>query len=166
MTISKKHRDEDFDKALLLMMAELADGNFGDLFVDGDDARYANVLDTTWWKLFRCGLVKDDGLKRFRLTAEGWYHGVEISGWLEDEKFRAKMSQLSATFKGYIKGRTADALVGINQIAGDSRLSVAFIRNVIASKLLDREFHLIGVTFGPGDDMESTVLIPLDYGQE
>lgn len=66
---------------------------------------------------------------------------------LEDEDFREKMYRLSATLKGYVKGRHEEGNVGLNELSKDSKLSPAFIRNAISSKLLDRSCTSVALTF-------------------
>ena len=116
----------------------------------------------------RRGLVKDIGWNQYNLTARGWLFGVETLGLQKREAFRNQMSALSAALKRNVKetGRREDGLVDIYTLAADSGVSENFIRNAIASGLLDKVFNLRGLYFPPHDNMQNHVIIPLDYGHE
>lgn len=168
MTVSRENRDQDLDDAIRMMMAELGDGWFALLFVNGDKAPYDKVLSTTWRELTRRGFVKDRGLKRLDFTSRGWLYGVMLLDLQNEPTFRENMSKLLATLKGYVRelGRQQDALVDIYQVSRDSGVSEDFVRNAISSKLLDQCFNLRGAYFPPEDQMQHVLVVPLDYGHE
>jgi hypothetical protein len=167
MTLSKQDRDEDLNSAVRMMMEELGPSWYALLFPDGDKPPYDKVLPTSWRELTRRGYIKDLGLKRYELTATGWLYGVELLDLCNQPEFRAQMSRLSATLKGYVKGRAEDALKDIYSVATDSDVSEGFVRNAIKSKLLDRAFKLRGAYFPPAEDKrQHYIVIPSDYGLE
>jgi hypothetical protein len=166
MTLSKPDRNEDLNNAVRMMMEELGPRWYGSLFPFGENAPYDRVLPTTWRELTRRGYVKDWGQRRYEFTATGWIYGVALLDLHNQPGFRGQMSRLSATLKGYVKGRAEDALKDICSVAKDSDVGEDFVRNAIEGKLLDLTFNLRGAYFPPEDQMHQYIVIPLDYGLE
>ena len=166
MTLPRQDREKDLENAVRMMMEELGPRWCALLFPEGDKPPYDQVMSTTWRELTRRGYVKDRGLKRYEFTAAGWLCGVALLDLPNQPDFRSQMSRLSATLKGYVKGRVDDALKDIYSVAKDGAVSEDYVRNAIESKLLDRAFKLRGAYFPPEDKMQHYIVIPLDYGLE
>jgi hypothetical protein len=168
VTVAKRDRDEDLKNAVRLIMADVGENWFALLFVDAEKEPYNAILPTTWREMTRRRLVNDIGWNQYNLTALGWFYGVEILDLRNREPFRNQMSALSAALKRNVKetGRREDALVDIYTLAKESGVSENFVRNAIASRLLDKAFILRGAYFPPEDKMQNYVVIPLDYGHE
>ena len=72
----------------------------------------------------------------------------------------------SKALKDKIKGRQFEAAVHVEELAAESGLPAAFVRNAIDSDLIAELFGIKGAAWASFEDRAKFVSIPVDLGME
>jgi hypothetical protein len=130
------------------MLQELGDDSVSKFGrgVTPTDARFADVLPTTWRELIDEGLVDDSwsslGHSLFRLTPDGWLRAMTISGDVDLPEIRDRCTRLARTLKSAVKGRKShyDAFISIDQVAERAKIPRGWVYNAVKARLLGAVF--------------------------
>lgn len=165
MTISRIERTEDEKLALSLMLDNLpADRPFEWEMFDADLEPFKAILPTTWRALSRRGLVFGRSFNRYELSAAGWIAALKVTGRFGTLEMTEQAGRLSAALKAHVKGRHANGCTTLQEVAAESGLDEAFVRNAINSHLIQELFGTIDAYWAPDDQMKNYIEIPLDFG--
>jgi hypothetical protein len=163
MTIAKHDREENQKQAFSLMLHELADRAIDTSIFNAEQPPFADeVIPTTWAELVRAEYVETCGSHGYRLTAEGWLVGLELSGTPCSGAFQERVGRLLGVMKKHVKPRTDFAVVPLQQLAAESGEAEGWIFNVIQSKASSTGSQRSGARWY-GRDRGRLVEIPVDF---
>lgn len=165
MTLSTEARRQNLDEAILLLIGNLGNRSIFEVFIEErvlDD----RILPSTWDELKRRYLVRETNCRSiYTLSGPGWIVGLRLRNEFDTDELSAKTGRLCAALKDRVKSRKFNAVVRADQLAVDSGIEVAFIRNAIESDLIGQLFHVIGADW-VHQYRGTLVSIPRDFGLE
>jgi hypothetical protein len=133
MTIGRTKRESNQLDALRLMLRELGFGSIQVTFFDATATPFSDaIFRTTWAELESQGYVLRTGESRYRLSARGWLVALEADGI--GQEFRDQYGRIVGALKRHVKGRTADAVATLSDIANASGEPKGLIFNIIDSR--------------------------------
>jgi hypothetical protein len=165
MTIARREREENHRAAFSLMLQGLGDRAIDTTFFDPAQPPFEGlILRTTWEELARQEYVESVGLpqSQYRLTAEGWLVGLEMSGTSQQGAFQERLGRLLATIKRHVKGRKDSSIVPLQQLADESGEPEGWIFNVIDSKASGTGNQRVSASWF-GGERGRLVEIPVDF---
>lgn len=166
VTLSKEVRIEKLDEAILFLMSKLHGRSILEVFIQ---ERYLDhrILPSTWDELKRRHLVREtNGQSIYTLSGPGWIAGLKLCNEFDTPELRATTGRLCAALKGRVKGREYRAIAHVDELAADSGVPAAFIRNAIESDLIGQLFNVIGADWVSHRHRATMVSIPRDFGME
>src|SRR5713226_7946875 len=110
------------------MLATLDASAIDQTLFDPQDETFKDIHITTWDELAGNGWIEElEGT--YRLTGTGWLGALRLTGQLYAEKFETSVGSTLRAMKAHIKvkGRSASALVPLNQIAQETGLPEGFV---------------------------------------
>lgn len=162
MTLSPKKRSEAIHEALSLVLIRIGEERFDVAGIYFSQEPFNCIPMTTWYELQERGWSKRwIGQRGCTLTGSGWREAIRATGRLDDGGFADGLSRLSATLKGYVKGRSDDSYAKTRSVATDSSVTAEFVFNVIESRLLDHHFKIYGAEWS---DRPHVIRVPLNFG--
>ena len=164
MTLSKDARRQNLDEAILLLMDALHGRSIMEVFID-ERSVDPRILPTTWGELKERGLVKETNSRyTYVLSGPGWIKGLKLRGKFDSDKLNVMTGGLCAALKDRVKGRQDEAFVQVAQLAADSGLPEAFIRNAVESDLIREKFGTKGARWASGS--LNFIVVPVGFGME
>jgi len=166
MSISRKQRIENMDNALLLFFEAIGPQSLRMFFINRRDARYEDVLPTTWIDLVEQGYISDSRMRPFDvLTTKGWTACLRLKGILGSPQFDKILGTLCASLKGHLDGRGQSVLVNVVTVANNTKIPEAMISNIIDARLIELLLNRRGVDWQP--KMEGKlIIVPGNFGHE
>lgn len=171
MPIDEKRRSDDLARALTLMVEAQGDAPLNEMAFDPSQARFQELIPTTWSELCDKGLIEERGEKpgpSFRLTARGWLAGLGRSGALDCREIRDRAIAMRRRLKARVKGRGEPdgATVDVRVFAEEVGVPVGWVWNALRANLLQAVFpddlmnasldptHQLAVRIPPTFDMK------------
>lgn len=165
MTISKDCRTQNIDYALTLFVNQVNDNAIDNVTIRQSASEFADVLPTTWQELRdRYWLHQIKSTDIHWMTGAGWYAGVKAAGKCDEPLFREQMSRLAATLKRLVKDREQETVAVIDAVAIAASVPIGFVYNAIESRLLDREFKMVGASWSGHSNPRVIIRIPINFG--
>lgn len=163
MTLSKEARWQNLREAVQLLMDNLHGRSIMEVFIsERSDPR---ILPVTWDELKKRYLIRETNSRyMFTLSGPGWIEGLKLRDEFDTAEMKAMTGKLCAALKDRVKGRQYEALVHVAQLAADSGLPEAFIRNAIESDLIHEQFGTEGAAWASYEDRGKLVRIPVGFG--
>jgi hypothetical protein len=166
MTLAKNDREENHRLAFDLMLQELGDRAIDTSFFHPHQPPFEDrVFRTTWEELVRLGHIESVSSPQYRLTAQGWLVGLEISGSCGSEAFLERLGRVLGTMKRHVKGRRDSVVVPLQQLAEESKEPEGWIFNVVDSKASSTGNDRTGANWF-GRERGRLVEIPVDFNLE
>lgn len=166
MTLPKDARSENLDEAILLLMDALHGLSAMEVLIDERYDIDKRIVPTTWSQLKKQYLVRQTNNNRwaYTLSGYGWIRGLKLRGEFDTDEMKQKTGKLAAALKLRIKSvnREYDQFAGVSELATETGLPEAFIRNAIESNLIEELFGTIGAEWA--SDRGRSIRIPNDFG--
>ena len=142
MTISDKSRKESLHTALRRMREDLRDQWIGAVRFVVEDARFADLPQTTWLDLEDQSLVRTDnhvGEAGFKLTGEGLAAAMLLSGELQSAEHKERCVRLRSALKDLVKGRElSGGRTDTWSVIATTNLTDNWIFNAVNARFLER----------------------------
>src|ERR1051325_4124966 len=137
MSKSPNHRAENLRQALRIMTAIVGAGRFDWTLFEPEDARFKEILATTWEDLEERGWLKRMSTPDYQLTAAGCVSALELAGVLVDAKMKEKLGKLCAAPKRRCQngGRHRDGTT-IQELAAETGFAEDWIYNAVECHLI------------------------------
>ena len=162
MTHSTKTRQADIERALLTFMGNLHDSSILEVFIEPDS--HDTILPTTWNELIEQHLLRETNVPLvYTLSGEGWIMGLLLRSEYGTPQMREMAGKLCKTLKGRLKDRKQDEMATVDDVAAESGLPSAFIRNAIEANLIERLFDVKGASWASPQDRGRFINIPNDF---
>lgn len=165
MTIPRHQQTDNVEDALRVILDIVGDKHLDGALFEFGDARFRNIITTTWEHIEAGGRLKQVGAWH-SLTPRGWIKALQAAGKLCDPKMKEKLGWLCAPIKrrceeGGVRHRNG---VTIQKLSEETGFSEGWISNVIESHLIRICFRQEGCEWEPGDDNKNYVMIPARFG--
>jgi hypothetical protein len=166
MTKSREDRLASIDEAILLLMDNLHGRSIMEVFIDErfmDD----RILSTTWDELKDRYFVRETNSRyTYTLSGLGWIIGLKLRGDFETDALKGMAGALCAALKDRVKGRQDDAMVQVAELAVETGIPEAFIRNAVEADLFYELFGTKGAAWASFEDRRRFILIPRGFGMQ
>jgi hypothetical protein len=166
VTLSKVARWQNIGEAILLLMHNLQGRSIMEEFID---ERFMDnrILPTTWAELKERHLVRETSIRYgYTLSGPGWIAGLKLRDEFDTDELKAMTGKLCAALKDIVKGRQDEAIVHVTELADDSDIAEAFIRNAIESDLIRELFGTKGAAWASYEDRGKFIVVPIGFGTE
>ncbi len=166
MTVGKRDREENHNRAFRLMLEQLGDQAIDSTFFDPEKIPFnGQILRTTWEELVRQQRVALVGSSTYRLTPAGWVTAMEISGEAQAKAYQERVGKLLAAMKAHVKPRTDSAIVPLHQLSNESGEPEGWIFNIVESRPGSAGDQRIGAHWYAGEKGR-LIEIPVDFNLE
>ena len=167
MTHSVARRRRDVESVLRLMVTDVGDEAIRTAhFSPHDQHRFSNILLTTFDELLDQGDLETTGEKPgpiYRLTPEGWLHGLELLGQLDGQHVRERIIVIIAALKARAKGRQGAVSIDVRDLAVELGIPVGWLSNAMAAELPTRLFPNAGFSATSTDGL--LIQVPATFGR-
>jgi hypothetical protein len=163
VTISKDDLLANEALALRLIGQHCGSAAIGELY-QKDLPHFQPILDTTWKALADSRYLLLTTIWHFQLTPIGWVMALEATGSLCNEQMKKDLGRLSAALKDRLQRTKGPALVGTHEIVNETGLPHYWVVNAIHSHLIKYCLNRKDADWASGDDMESLIEVPIDFG--
>jgi hypothetical protein len=153
MPIPPKRRAADKREALIVMVEIMGDSELTTSRFSPTQIEFESLAPTTWRELVAEGFIEDRGEKPgplFRMTADGWLKGLEISAAIDSDETRERAIKIRRALKERVnRNQFHDSYVDVRTLAEEIGVPVGWVFNVISANLLERLFphHMMTVEF-------------------
>jgi hypothetical protein len=148
-----------------MMLTIVGEGRLDGTLFEPDDARFKDILPTTWEDLEEACFLVQMSIWDYRFTALGWLKALDAVGTLGSPEMNEKLGRLCAAMKRRCEegGRHRDGTT-IDELATETGFSEDWIYNAIESHLIRECFNRVDCEWEPGDGMKNHVMIPARFG--
>ena len=169
MTLSRHSLFKNLDDAILILIDNLHGQSMLEVFIDERHDVDQRILPTTWSKLKEQYLVRQISNSRwtYTLSGYGWIRGLKLRGEFDTPEIKQNAGKLAAALKQKVKAvnRAYDQHTDVSELASETGLSEAFIRNAIESSLIRELFGTKDAAWDR-DGRGRFIRVPNDFGHE
>lgn len=135
-----------------MILGIVGNENLNGVMFTPNDARFSNVLVTTWEWLEVGGCLRQTGMW-YRLTPCGWREALRAAAKLCDSEMKDKLGSLCVPINRPCKaGGRHRSRVTIQELSEETSLSEGWISNVIDSRLFELCLNQVGCDWEHDDD--------------
>jgi hypothetical protein len=163
MTISKDDLSANEALALELLGRHCVSAAIGEAY-QKNLADFQPILATTWKALADAMYIRFISMWHFVLTPTGWIKALEATGTLCDAKMKANLGLICSSLKGHLKRTQGPGSIQLHVLEAETGLPHHWVVNVIYSHLIAHCLQRKDAHWAEGDDMESWIEIPIDFG--
>ena len=166
MTISKRSRDQDLDRAFHSLIGEFQHRKICDTSFFPHLEPFSKCRNTTWQGMSKAGWLKEtqiSGKPHYTLTPSGFAEALRRVVIPRDKSLKEQLGRLQGAMKRHVKGRKAEAFVDFEDLRRDSGLPEEFVFNAIECGLAGEILNAHG---GSWERRGVRVRIPILLGIE